>query len=304
MTESVLSREDISNGTVESIDGVDRIYYNGYWILYYPPPDDTLTARKNLISDLTRRTFHHTEAGINTPGENLDLARRHYEQERNPQEKRVYAAMLAGALFNRAADIITTAVDLESKGVHIGSDNDLMKECSECLQEAMEIGKLVRHKSGVEGIDELWGEPFKAFTLSLPDFYDSRYIKLSLSMRDMDRIATKLRIELSSFEVFKGVWSVLDRFVQYSKQNCETSKRDLRWYSIWPKVVTNSECLEAYIDAICGNPAYCNDNRIVDACELIISGRDLISYISDARVPMPDTTFGFFQKCDNFDQSC
>ena len=65
--------------------------------------------------------------------------------------------MLAGALFNRATDIFTKLVDLQALGVEISSDNALMRECGRCLQEALVLGKSVLHRSGDEGIDELWG---------------------------------------------------------------------------------------------------------------------------------------------------
>ncbi|MGC4093589.1 MAG: hypothetical protein QM756_37965 [Polyangiaceae bacterium] len=38
---------------------------------------------------------------------------------------------------------------------------------------------MVLHRSGEEGIDELWGEPFKAFAFPIEEFYKSRYIKIA-----------------------------------------------------------------------------------------------------------------------------
>ena len=84
------------------VDEREYIQYDEYWIRYYEPPEDTFRARLNLIDALTRRTFHHCEPGINTPGYRLELARQRYESQDNPERKRVNAAMLAGALFNRA----------------------------------------------------------------------------------------------------------------------------------------------------------------------------------------------------------
>ena len=78
---------DLPNGTVREVNGRKRTYYDGYWIVYYKPPPETLTAKKNLIVNLTRRAFHHTEPGINTPGENLDQARRAYDSALIPTEK-------------------------------------------------------------------------------------------------------------------------------------------------------------------------------------------------------------------------
>lgn len=67
---------DIANGTIESFDDSPYIYYDGYWIRYYKPPEESLSAKKKLIDALTKRTFHHTEAGINTPGDRLEMARK------------------------------------------------------------------------------------------------------------------------------------------------------------------------------------------------------------------------------------
>lgn len=300
MAEAESHDDEVQKGTVSVIDGEERIYYYGYWIRYYEPPEETLTAKKNLIAGLTRRTFHHTETGINTPGENLELARKFYEQAENDAEKRVSGAMLAGALFNRATDIFTTIVDLEDKGVHISFGNELMNECSECLEEAMELGKLVRHISGVEGIDELWGEPLKAFSMPLLQFYETRYVKISLTMRDIDRIVATLRDYLSAYTEFDEMWSILENFSRFAKLNCETTKRDPRWFKIWPKFVTNSEQIENLNLAIAANAESNSDRTVAEGCKLIETGKNLITYISGARVPMPLTTRRFFEKCDQF----
>ncbi len=296
-------KEVIKNGTVSVFNGEKRIHYYGYWIRYYEPPAETLTAKKNLIAGLTRRTFHHTESGINTPGENLDLARMSYQQAANEQEKRVCGAMLAGALFNRATDIFTTIVELEAKGVHISVENELMKECSECLEEAMELGKLVRHVSGVEGIDELWGEPLKAFSMPLKEFYVTRYVKISLTMRDIDHIVSVLQTNLSAYPEFGPLWPALDQFSHYAKLNCETNKRDNCWFGIWPKFVTYSEKIELLVSQVRARTNMISHPQIFEGCHLIEEGKSLVTYISGARVPMPDTTNRFMNECKKFNTS-
>ena len=115
----------IYNGSRKDINGRPHIYYDGYWIRYYAPPEETLAAKRDLLLSLTRRTFHHTEPGINTPGQKTEAARASYEAEQDPARKRVNAAMLAGALFNRATDIFTSIVDLESQGIAVHQDNEL-----------------------------------------------------------------------------------------------------------------------------------------------------------------------------------
>ena len=169
------------NGTVALVDGVRRIFCDGYWIKVYDPPANSLKAKKQLIQALTRRLFNHVEHGINIPGKRLNDARKTYEAEQDPARKRVKGAMLAGALFNRATDIFTKLVELQELGIEIETDNALMRECGFCLQEALSLGKLVLHRSGEEGIDELWGEPFRAFSIPVEAFYDSRGEKAASS---------------------------------------------------------------------------------------------------------------------------
>lgn len=214
------------NGTTQTIEGVPSIYYDGYWVRYYKPPGDSLVARKQLIESLARRTFHHTEPGINTPGENLELARAAYENETEPRKKRVNGAMLAGSLFNRATDIFTEVVELSTKGVQISDENELMRECAGCFKEALEIGKCVRHYSGEEGIDELWGEPFKAFTMSLEQFYHSRYIKIAQAMRAIDTVVEKLRDIFAPRQEFAPIIPLLNELCDAAKREAETMRSD------------------------------------------------------------------------------
>src|SRR5260221_11497831 len=98
---------EIAPGTKHISDGVARVYYDGYWIKAYEAPADTLLAKKRLIEASTRRLFNHVEHGLNVPSTRLEEARDAFERESDPQPKRVKGAMLAGALFNRAADIFT-----------------------------------------------------------------------------------------------------------------------------------------------------------------------------------------------------
>lgn len=289
------------NGTVKEIEGVPSIYYDGYWIRYYEPPSDTLSARKRLIESLTRRTFHHTEAGINTPGENLELARASYEEETDPRKKRVKGAMLAGALFNRATDIFTEVVELSTKGVQISQENELMRECAERFEEALEVGKCVRHYSGEEGIDELWGEPFKAFTMPLEKFYQSRYIKIAQAMRAIDTIINKLRKLVSPHTEFADALPLLDELCDAAKREAETMRSDPAIFEVWPRYVAAADAVGEFHPDIGGKKlSDAEFRRIYDGVQLLRQGRDVITYLSGARVPMPKTTAEFLAKCDEY----
>jgi hypothetical protein len=289
------------NGTIERVEGVLSIYYDGYWIRYYEPPADSLFARKRLIESLTRRTFHHTEPGINTPGENLELARAAYERETDPRRKRVNGAMLAGALFNRATDIFREIVELTTKGVQISQENELMRECGECFEEALEIGKCVRHYSGEEGIDELWGEPFKAFTMPLEQFYMSRYIKVAQAMRAIDSVIDKLTGIFALRSEFADVVPLLKELCDAAKREAETMRSDEAIFEVWPRYVAAADAINEYQPGV--DDSELSDaefRRVYDGLQLLREGKDVITYLSGARVPMPKTTAEFLAKCDDY----
>ena len=290
------------NGSKREIDGRSHIYYDGYWIKYYPPPADTdsLEAKKRLIGALTRRLFNHVEHGINIPGIRLDQARAAYEAEQDPQLKRVKGAMLAGALFNRATDIFTRLVDLQTLGVDVKTDNSLMRECGRCLMEALEFGKSVRHRSGDESIDELWGEPFKAFSIPVETFYESRYIKISQTMRCIDRIAQSMSEAFAIDPLFPGVGNLIESFAEAAKHKCETLRTDEDIFVIWPAFVVAGENLCNLEPQFPLNPTRSTFRLAEEGGRLLRDGQALVSYITRARVPMPKSTEVYLARCQEY----
>lgn len=281
-------------GTEALIDGRTRVYYDGYWIKAYAPPADTLLTKKQLIEALTRRLFNHVEHGLNIPGTRLDEARRVYDAEIDPQRKRVKGAMLAGALFNRAADIFTKLVEIQALGVKIQSDNPLMRQCGEHLQESLQLGKMVLHRSGEEGIDELWGEPFKAFALPVEDFYKSRYLKIAMTMAGIDRIAAELTATFGDMPAFAGITALIANFAAAAKAKTETLRTDPEIFDIWSSFVVSGEKLVG-IEPRSLEAKY--DPFLVRGLELIRAGKDLVVSITRARVPMPKSTREFIDRC-------
>ncbi|MDR3213833.1 MAG: hypothetical protein LBT71_07965 [Azoarcus sp.] len=290
----------IPNGTLRIVDGIKRVYYDGYWIKAYDPPADSLHAKKVLIQALTRRLFNHVEHGINIPGKRLNEARHAFESEQIPARKRVKGAMLAGALFNRATDIFTKLVELQELGVEIHEENALMQECGNCLQEALALGRMVLHRSGEEGIDELWGEPFRAFSIPVEAFYDSRYIKISQTLRDIDRLSVAMVGTFANDPLFTGVASLIRRFTDEAKNKCETLRTDTDIFDVWAGFVVASEQLAAYAPQTPTQPDVALMRHAADGIRLIKQGRALITYLSRARVAMPRSTKDYIERCAEY----
>jgi hypothetical protein len=291
----------IKNGSRKEINGKPRIYYDGYWIRYYAPPAETLTAKKELLDMLTRRTFHHTESGINTPGVNLDLARSSWEQQQDPAKKRVNAAMLAGALFNRAADIFSNIVELEQNGIHINSENELMQECGACLKEALELGKQVHHPSGHEGVDELWGEPFKVFTHTLASYYESRYVKISQTMKAIDSTTERMIGSIKQIPAFQGIDAMIRQYAGAAREECELMKSDPDFFRSWPEFVALGERISQFAPRFPKDQTPLARAHLLRGLALIIDGKNLLSYMAGVRVPMPKSIDDYNRELDEFD---
>jgi hypothetical protein len=286
---------ELAQGTERVINGQRRIFYDGYWIRAYDVPGDRWQAKRQLIDAMTRRLFQHTEPGINIPGARADEARAAYDAETDPAKKRVKGAMLAGALFNRATDIFTKLVELEAAGIRIQSDNALMRQCGQHLQEALELGKTVLHRSGEEGIDELWGEPFKAFAYPIEKFYESRYIKIALTMRCIDEIAEAVYDTVSSQPLFPGIEPLIWNFAKAAKINCETLRDDPDIFEVWADFVVASEKLASY-----GPERGTSDAErllLERGQRLLTNARELVLAITRARVPMPKSSRTFIDRC-------
>jgi hypothetical protein len=295
--------EPIENGTRKPFDGVTRVYYEGYWIKCYEPPLNNLKAKKSLIQSLTRRLFNHMEHGINIPGRVLEQVRAAYEAEQDPRKKRVKGAMVAGALFNRAADIFTHLVDLEASGVEIGPDSDLMHTCDQCLREALEFGRMVKHRNGDPGIDELWGEPFKAFIMSVDDFYESRYLKIAITMKNIDQAADYMVQCIRDDPRFAGMDELIQRYASAARRKCETLRTDDDIYDVWPDFVVAGEAVTEFTPAEVDAGAEEALINVLDIKHMLKAGVRLIAFITRARTPMPKSTNNFLSECELY-KSC
>ncbi len=287
-----------ANGMVKDIEGKSCVFYDGYWIRRYEVPKDEAAARRELIDQLTKRVFHHTEPGINTPGYNLAEARAAYETASDRDHKRVNAAMLAGALLNRGSDIFTMIFELNRRGIEITQTNELMLECESCFLEAFDLGKQVKHYSGEEGLDELWGEPLKVFYMPVAEFYESRYIKIAQTMAAIDGIAERLLETVAVAPGFGGLAEKVTAYCRAAKLESETIKTDPAIFRVWPDFVVTGDSLWDFqpLRLAVGD----NQAMLEQGAKLVREGKRLIEWIAFARVPMPKTTENFFKRCVSF----
>lgn len=292
--------EVIADGTESVIDGRRRVYFDGYWLKSYPIPSDTLQEKRRLIEVLARRLFNHIEHGLYIPGVRLDETRRAYEAETDPARKRVKGGMLAAALFNRATDILTKLVELQALGIEVVPSGHLMRACGQHLKEALELGKLVLHRSGQEGIDELWGEPFKVFAYPVEEFFRSRYLKVAMTMRCIDGLAAELTSALAGHTAFSGAAPLIAELARTAKEYSETLRADGDIFDVWASFAVSIERLASF-ETQAVRPAAAEEARAIDrGFALLKDGRELISSIARARVPMPKSTDALMLACQRY----
>ena len=210
-----------------------------------------------------------------------------WHDEVDLDRKRVNAAMLAGALFNRATDIFTSIVDLEEKGIDVSPDNELMRACSASFEEALGLGKYVKHASGHDGVDELWGEPFKVFTLSIEDYYASRYIKIAQTMHAINGVAEAIVNTFAGQEAFDRIEQIVWDYARAACQETEIMKSDLDFFQNWPEFVSLGEKISRFEPNLFDRKNSLSPTQITEGRFLLREGRNLLRDISAIRVPMP-----------------
>ena len=162
------------------------------WIKAYDAPVDTLARQEGADRRPNPAALQPCRARPQHPGHAARGDRRAFEGETDPRKKRVKGAMLAGALFNRAIEVFTKAVEMSALGIEIRPNDALMRQCGEHLKEALALGQLVLHRSGEEGMDELWGEPFKAFAFPMEFLPQPLHQDRGQAMRPIERIGNAL----------------------------------------------------------------------------------------------------------------
>ena len=286
------------NGTELEIEGKLCVYYDGYWIRSYHLHKDSFADKKLMIDQLTRRVFHHVEPGINTPSNRLDEIRAIFEAEDDLAKKRVKGAMLAGALLNRGRYILTVIVELEEAGVKIESSNELLRECGSCFLEALELGKNIKLADGGEGIDELWGEPFRVFSMPIEDFFHTRYIKIAQTMSEIDQVAKAVNKIIDQFEMYSDMKDKLAELTDATKLACETIRSDPVIFEVWPCYIAAKEAYEEYMANLLTGKNSREYLAYLDAYRLINEGGVLLVKLATLRVPIPKSVQNFSQNCN------
>ena len=146
----------------------------------------------------------------------------------------------------------------------------------------------------------MWGEPFKAFSIPLEDFYESRYVKIAMTLRDIDLLAEAMVATFEPLPCFKGVEPHIHEFASAAKIKTETLRTDPDIFDVWANLVTAGERLANFHPVIADEDSETERRRASFGVQIICNGRDLIFHITRARVSMPKSTQEFVARCAHY----
>ena len=129
-------------------------------------------------------------------------------------------------------------------------------------------------------------------------FYESRYLKIAQSMRDIDSLAETLRVLVQSDAAFAPLGPTFKELAEAARRECETMKSDAAIFTVWPEFVASTETIKNFRPARKRKSrSMAEDYRTERILSLIERGTNLIVYIAGARVPMPKSTKVYLDDC-------
>ena len=125
-----------------------------------------------------------------------------------------------------------------------------------------------------------------------------------MTLRDIDRIADAMAETFEALPCFTGIAPHVRSFARAAQIKTETLRTDPDIFDIWTSFVTAAErmCGHFNDDAM---PSNVEEQHVVaDGRLLIQQGRDLVSYITRARTPMPKSTADYIERCKAYTERC
>ena len=99
---------------------------------------------------------------------------------------------------------------------------------------------------------------------------------------------------------FSGLESLIVDYASAARQAAETMKKDPVIFQVWPKFVSLGEKLDAFKPSPPEGADQMLRMRTAYGRDLVQEGRRLIHYIAGARVPMPESTASYIEKCERY----
>ena len=123
---------------------------------------------------------------------------------------------------------------------------------------------------------------------------------MAQAMRDVDRIAAAMVTALAPLSMFAGIEPVIGDCAAAARIKVETLRTDADIFEVWANLVTAGERLANFHPVLADAQSELEKRRASFGTQIICNGRDLIFYITRARVSMPKSTQEFVERCEHY----
>ena len=117
-------------------------------------------------------------------------------------------------------------------------------------------------------------------------------------MANIDYIAKMLLDTLGNRPEFADLEKQVIAFASAARKESETMKSDSCHFDIWPRFVATGESLEQLKPSPSADCSRECEYVMEHAYQTLVAGRDLIKWVAQARVPMPESTRDFAKRCE------
>ena len=96
--------------------------------------------------------------------------------------------------------------------------------------------------------------------------------------------------------MFSGIEPRIREFAEAAKVKCETLRTDVDIFDVWTSFAVSGEKLAIFQPLMSDSPSLAEQRQASQGSQLITHGKDVVSHITRARVPMPKTSREFIEK--------
>jgi hypothetical protein len=89
-------------------------------------------------------------------------------------------------------------------------------------------------------------------------------------------------------------------FAAAAKLKCETLRTEADVFDVWASFVVSAECLCSFQPHPSAERTAVEEHWLARGVALIVQGKDLVSYMVRARVPMPKSTREYIERCQRY----
>jgi hypothetical protein len=107
----------------------------------------------------------------------------------------------------------------------------------------------------------------------------------------------------AGLEMFRGIEPFVADLASTARAKCETLHTDADIFDVWASFVAAAERLSCFRPRMPADPSLADEHYAWQGLDLIRSGKDLISYVTRARVPMPKSTCEWKERCEHYCES-